>query len=172
MGGSKGTQRKPEAHNQTFLSFLKLTQIRCRMSRPTEANVSCSSLSASVTCEHANTTLSSTYLQSIGRGGKPREPGSSDSDTPGPTAPEDPRAGVTSPKSTDAGAMHHPMPKQTPTSSLGRWPTPSTSPLTVPRDTPSAPDASCTSSADPTTPVFPVALLPPRASTGVTLGMR
>jgi hypothetical protein len=74
--GSKGTRRKPKVHRQTFPSFFQLTQIRRRMLRPIVANVSCSSLSASVTCEHTNTALSSTCLQLIGGSRKLGEPGS------------------------------------------------------------------------------------------------
>jgi hypothetical protein len=47
---------------QTFPSFSQTNLNRRRMFWPTEANVSCSSFSASVTCEHASTVLSSTYL--------------------------------------------------------------------------------------------------------------
>jgi hypothetical protein len=82
---------------QTFLSFFKLTQIERRMSRPIEANVSCNSLSASVTCEHVNVVLSFTCLQSIGEGKKPGATSRSSPDTPGAIVPKDPGAGVTSP---------------------------------------------------------------------------
>jgi hypothetical protein len=55
---------------QTFLSFCKLTRIGRRMSWLTEANISCNNLFVTATCEHANSALSSTRIQSIGRGEK------------------------------------------------------------------------------------------------------
>jgi hypothetical protein len=66
------------------------------MSQLTEANVSCSSLSALATYKHANAALSSTCFQSIGGGEKPGEPGRSNPDTPRPIVPKDLRVGVES----------------------------------------------------------------------------
>jgi hypothetical protein len=63
----------------------------------TEASVSRNNLSMTVTCEHANSMLSSTWLQSIGGGGEPGEPIRGRSATPGPVASEDSGAGITSP---------------------------------------------------------------------------
>jgi hypothetical protein len=40
------------------------------MSWLTEANISCNNLFVTVTCEHVNSALSSTRIQSIGRGEK------------------------------------------------------------------------------------------------------
>jgi hypothetical protein len=64
----------------------------------TKASVSCSNLSTMATYEHANPTSSSTSLQSIGGSEGLGEPGRSSSAIPGPTVPEDPRAGITSPE--------------------------------------------------------------------------
>jgi hypothetical protein len=49
------------------------------------------------TCKHANSTSSSTCLQSIGGGGKPREPDRGSLATPGLMTPEDPGARIVSP---------------------------------------------------------------------------
>jgi hypothetical protein len=51
------------------------------------------------------------------------------------------------PWSTDASATHHPILKQTPGAIASPGVAPSTSTLTAPKDAPSAPGASCTSSA-------------------------
>jgi hypothetical protein len=106
--GSEKARMKPEAHKQTFLSCFKLTRIRRRMFRPTKASVSCNNLSASMTYEHANSMLSSTRLQLLGGGAKPGEPDRTSLDTPGPTMPEDPGAGVMTPRAVLLGT---PMPK-------------------------------------------------------------
>jgi hypothetical protein len=167
-GGSKGIRRKPMAHRQTFPSFFKLTRIRCRISQPTEANVSCSILAASVTNEHTNAAFCSTCHQSIGGSGEPGELGRSNPGTPKPAAPEDLGAGVASPGAAPPGTL---MPVSNITQSRSKPPVPSpsrglassTSTLTVPSDAPSIPGA-CH--------VFLAAMMPPRESTGVSPGMR
>jgi hypothetical protein len=92
------TRREPEVHKQAFLNFSKLTRSACRMFRLTKVKVSCNSLSASATCEHASFASPSTHLQSIGEGGRLGQPDRSKSDNPGPTTPDDPGVGDASPR--------------------------------------------------------------------------
>jgi hypothetical protein len=87
-----------------FPSFLpKLTQIGCRIFRLTEASVSHSSLSAMMTYKHAYSMWSSTYPQSIDEDTEPGGPDKSSLAIPGPMAPEDPGAGITSPRAVCLG---------------------------------------------------------------------
>jgi hypothetical protein len=72
-----------------FPTFFNLTQIGCRMFRPTKANVSHSNLSTMVTYQHRNFTSSSTYLQSIGGSQEPGKPCRSSPVAPGPATLED-----------------------------------------------------------------------------------
>jgi hypothetical protein len=51
-----------------FFSFFRLTLIGRRMFRSTEASISCSNLSATVTYEHMDSASSPTRLQLIGDG--------------------------------------------------------------------------------------------------------
>jgi hypothetical protein len=64
----------------------------------TETNIPRSELSATVTYEHVNSMLSSNFLQLIGGGGEPGEPGRSSPTTPGPATFEDSGAGIASPE--------------------------------------------------------------------------
>jgi hypothetical protein len=98
IGGDEREWRKPEAHEQDFLSFIRLTRIRRRMFWPAEASVSCSNLSAETTYEHVYIASSHTLIQSISRGEKLGEPCRGSPDTPGLTVPEDPEAGAASPR--------------------------------------------------------------------------
>jgi hypothetical protein len=116
----------------------------------TESKVSCNSLSEFVTCEHANSALSSTCLQLIGGGGRPGHPGWSMLDTLGPTMLEDSGAGVASPGvsllrtqiQVPQMTKHRSVPLA---SSPGFGLSQSTSMLMVPGGTSSAPGASHTS---------------------------
>jgi hypothetical protein len=54
--------------------FLRLTWIRCRMLRWTEASVWWSNHSVVATCEHASSALLSTHLQMMGGYAEPEEP--------------------------------------------------------------------------------------------------
>jgi hypothetical protein len=63
---------------QAFLSFFKLTRSGSKMFQSTKGKVSCNSLFASVTYEHTSSAPPTTHLQSIGAGGRPREPGRAD----------------------------------------------------------------------------------------------
>jgi hypothetical protein len=123
------------------------------MFQPTKANVSCSSLSASVTCEHANAALSYICLQSIGGSKKLGEPGRSNPGAPVPTAPEDLGTGVASPRVALPGApmlvLHITQSRSKPPASPpSQVLVPSTSTLTGPSDVPSAPGASRTNGDD------------------------
>jgi hypothetical protein len=70
----------------------------------TEANVSCNSLSTSMTYEHMSIVLSSTYIQLIGGGRKVGEPDRRNPNTPRPTSLEDAGARVVSPRAALLGA--------------------------------------------------------------------
>jgi hypothetical protein len=98
IGGDERAQRELEAHRQTYpFSFFTLTQDGWRMYWSIEVNVSHNNLSIMVSCKHMISALSSTRLQSIGRGRKPGEPYRSSPATLGPVAPEDPGARIASP---------------------------------------------------------------------------
>jgi hypothetical protein len=105
-----------------FSLFFRLTQIGCRIFRPTEASISCNNLSTATTSEHADSASFPTRLQSIGEGGKLGEPSGGSPDNPGLAVPENPGTGAAS-----LGAAPS-------------WgPAPSTSTLVAPCDVPSAP---------------------------------
>jgi hypothetical protein len=80
----------------SFFSSFRPTHIGHRMFRLTEASISCRILSAVVTYEHRNSDSSPTHLQSIGGGGKLREPDKCSPDTTGPVVPKGPGAGAAS----------------------------------------------------------------------------
>jgi hypothetical protein len=77
-------------------SFFRPTRIEHRMFWLTEASISCRILSAVATNEHPDSASSPTRLQSIGGGGKSREPDRCSPDTTGPMVPKDPAAGAAS----------------------------------------------------------------------------
>jgi hypothetical protein len=82
----------------SFSLFFRLTLIGRRMFRSTEASISCSNLSATVTYEHMDSASSPTRLQLIGDGRITREPDRCSPDTPRPAVPKDPRARAASPE--------------------------------------------------------------------------
>jgi hypothetical protein len=84
------------------------------MFQPTEANVSCNNLFVAVTYEHVNSTLSSTHIQSIGGGGKMREPSGGIWIPPGLWCLTAQELGLHHPGYTEAGSMHHPVPQRAP----------------------------------------------------------
>jgi hypothetical protein len=148
--GDERTQRELEAHRRTFpSSCFKLTRIGCRMFWLTETNISRSELSAMVTYEHVNSMLSSTFLQLIGGGGEPGEPGRSSPTTPGPATFDDSGTGIASPEVVLLSILR-PTPRtikswSRPPTSLPSWgPAPSTLTWNLPSDAPSTPDSSQT----------------------------
>jgi hypothetical protein len=142
-----------------------------------KANVSCSGLSVLTTCEHMNAELSSPCLQSIGRSGKLGEPSRSNPDALGPATPEDQGAGVVSPGVAHLGA---PMPaphitqsqSKPSVSSPGRRLALSIATLMMPSDASSTLGALAPTTLTPLGPAFPVTVMPPRASTGMSPGLR
>jgi hypothetical protein len=108
------------------------------MLQQTEANVSHSNLSTTVTCEHANSVLSSTCLQSIVGGGEPEEPLRGNPATAGPMTSEDLGGAIASPGAVLPGIQRPVL------CTTKSWRGPSTTSLS---DVPSAPSSPriCTS---------------------------
>jgi hypothetical protein len=98
----------------SFSSLFRATRIRRRMFELTEVSVSCSNLSVVVTCEHTDSALSPTCLQSIGGGGKLGEHGRCSPNTLGPAVPKTRGLGPHHPwqhsRNIDAGAALHQIP--------------------------------------------------------------
>jgi hypothetical protein len=160
--------------------FFRLIRIECWMFLPTEANVSCSNLSAAATCEHMDYALSPTHLQSIGGGDKSGEPDRCSPDTPRLVALEDPGARVTSPRVALLRTSMS-LPRLTKShskllaSSLSWGSTPSTSTLVMPYDVPSSPSitrthASCASNVGSSDAEGSIGATAGRSEPGVTTG--
>jgi hypothetical protein len=123
------------------------------MFRWTEASVSCSNLSAAVTCEHTDSALSLTHLLLMGEGEEPREPDKYSPDIPGPMALKDLGARAVSPGAT---LLRMPAPTPHTTKSFNKLPAlspsrGSTSATATPVAPCIAPPAPGTSIADTTT---------------------
>jgi hypothetical protein len=124
-------------------SLPRLTRIRHRMFWWTEDSISCSNLSATATCEHADYASSPTRLLLMGRGEKPGGSDKHSPDIPGPPVLEDQRAGATSPM---VALLKTPAPvscttksrNKLPASSPSRGPAPTTSWPVVPCNVPPA----------------------------------
>jgi hypothetical protein len=82
LEGSRRESEGSRRHSGKLSFFFKLTRIGCKISRSTTANISHSSLPATVTCEHACSTLYSTCSQLTSGDIKPGEPDRSSSATP------------------------------------------------------------------------------------------